>query len=375
MAKKKILMCYNSSDYGGVEKQIFDIIRGLSKDFDFYIAVPNGPLVEDYLNAGAVKHFNIFPRNEIDFKYILDIFKIIRKEKIKVLHAHELRCGLLAALGGWLALCPTRVYHVHTPFSQWQHKGFKKYLAAIFNWIGNFIAGNIFATDVLALTESIKNIRIKKELINKNKISVIPNGVDENTFVFSESQRNKYRENYKIKSTDKVFGYIARFTEEKGHKELLQAFELLCLNHKNIKLLLAGGGKLLEETKDKVKNIGISKKVIFTGKFEDDEKISILSSMDIFVFPTKAEGFGIVLIEALMMKIPSIVSDLPVLKDVGEDSVLYFRKDNIEEMALKMELLLSDKKMFDELKLKSRKQAVKFSIERFWQNYRSLYYK
>jgi glycosyltransferase involved in cell wall biosynthesis len=174
---KKVLICYHSSQYGGVEKHILDIIEGLSGEFIIYIACPEGPLVEEYLKAGAKKHIEIEPKFEADFGYSLRIKTIIEKENIDIVHSHELLTGSLATFGAWLAGCKKRIYHVHTSFTEWRYSSFKRYPALIINTIVNFIVGNIFATDVLALTDSVKKVRINKEFISANKIKVIPNGV------------------------------------------------------------------------------------------------------------------------------------------------------------------------------------------------------
>lgn len=56
MNRKRLLMCYHSAEYGGVEKQILDIINGLAPRVDIIIVCPNGPMVKEYLRGGAIKH-------------------------------------------------------------------------------------------------------------------------------------------------------------------------------------------------------------------------------------------------------------------------------------------------------------------------------
>ena len=51
MNKKRLLMCYHSSEYGGVEKQILDIIKGLSEKIEIIVVCPEGPMVKEYLSV------------------------------------------------------------------------------------------------------------------------------------------------------------------------------------------------------------------------------------------------------------------------------------------------------------------------------------
>ena len=250
MNKKKLLMCYHSSEHGGVEKQILDIIEGLSNDFDITVVCPDGPLVIKYLQKGALNHINLKPRFEADLGYVYQIFTLIKKNRFDVVHSHEVLTGSLATFGAWLARCPKRIYHVHTPFSQWQYNTLKKIPALVVNTIANFVVGNIFATDVLALTPEIQKIRIKNEFICKSKIIIIPNGVKLDETKFTEIGRKEIRERYEIDDHDFVIGNISRFTNEKGHKILVDAFYKFLKKSPNpsrYKLFLAGGGALFAD--------------------------------------------------------------------------------------------------------------------------------
>lgn len=375
MSKKKVLMCYHSSQFGGVEKHILDLIEGLSAVFDIFVVCPNGPLVEEYLKAGAKKHYEFSPVFEADFSYSLKIKKIIEDEKIDVLHSHELLTGSLATFGGWLARCDKRIYHVHTSFTQWRYSSFKKYFALFINTIVNFIVGNFFATDVIALTESVKRIRTRKEFINPKKIRVIPNGIQLELFKSNKAEGQEYRQRLGILEGDFVIGNIARFTEEKGHSVLIDAFDLLLKADKkfNYHLVLAGTGILQNDMQLKVQELGIQDKVHFVGSFSDSDKSIILSSFDCFVFPSFAEGFGIALVEAMAIGVPIIASNLDVLKDVGGDTINYFQYG--DSVSLENEIISISESIKDSsIDVKPEiSRARNFSMQNFWREYSNLY--
>ena len=370
-------MCYHSSERGGVEKQILDIITGLSKEFEIFVACPNGPLVREYLKAGAVKHLNLYPKFEADFKYVSDIKRFCKENNIDIIHSHELKTGSLATFAGWLGRVPKRIYHVHTPFSQWRHGSIKKYPALFINTFVNAIVGNVFATDVLALTETIKNVRTKKEFIFKKKIRVIPNGVNVEEFKVSPISGEEFRARYKIGKSTFLLGHIGRFTKEKGHEYFIRAFDKLkndeSLKKLDLKILFAGGGVLLNDMRDLAKKLDLESSIIFTDRFEEKDKVSILNAMDLFVFPSYAEGFGIVLLEAMACGLPVLSSDLKVLKDVGSDSISYFKTGDIDSLYENIKLLISNKSQLNSYSKKSIDRASMFSMEKFWGYYRDLY--
>src|SRR3989339_2191023 len=96
-----------------------------------------------------------------------------------------------------------------------------------------------------------------------------------------------------------------------------------------VRFIIVGDGVLRNELERTVKSYGLSEKIIFTGFVSEEEKLKLLNSFDIFVFSSLAEGFGIAAIEAMALHLPSVLSDLPVLKDVCGDSVLYFEQGNV----------------------------------------------
>ncbi len=383
--KKKILICYHSSQFGGVEKQILDIVECESKHYDIFVMVPDGPLVKEYIKAGA-QHVNLYPKSEYDLGYSYKIAKFCKKNNIHAIHGHELKVGSLSVFGGFLGRVEKRILHVHTPFVEWKHSSTKRLFALTVNTIVNFIVANFFATHVLALTESIKQIRHQKEFVFNRKIVVIPNGLKLDDFEFDTVGRKKIRKSYNIGDKDFVFGYVARLTEEKGHSYLIRAFsefKKMVDNKsikpdirnriKNSKLILAGGGKLENDLKKLVNDLNLDGDVIITGRFADEDKIPLYSSFDTFTFASYTEGFGIVLIEAMAMGLPVIASDIPVLHDVGGDAVKYAIPDDIDDWKLEMLRFIQDDKLRKELSLNSTKQAQRFSMKRFCENYKNLY--
>lgn len=371
---KKILICYHSSQFGGVEKHILDIISGLSGEFKIYVACPAGPLVKDYLAAGAIKHYDIYPKFETDFSYSLKIKKIIEEEKIDVVHSHELLTGSLATFGGWLAKCAKRIYHVHTSFTEWRYSSLKKYPALVVNGVVNFIDANFFATDVISLTESVKETKVEREFINPQKIKIIPNGIHLEQFKYDSQGRNKLREKLGITENQIVIGNIARFTEEKGQSVLLEAFRLLSEDKtQDFVLVLAGSGILQDEIQLTAEKYGLKDRVHFLGNFQESEKSKILSSFDCFVFPSFAEGFGIALVEAMSVGIPSIASNLAVLRDVGESAILYFKTGDPIDLKNKIKNLMASPHEIKFLRQSGMERAQEFSIQKFWQAYSNLY--
>ena len=126
-----------------------------------------------------------------------------------------------------------------------------------------------------------------------------------------------------------------------------------------------------------IEELNLDGKVIITGYFDEAEKVKYYSTFDAFVFPSLAEGFGIVLIEALYMGIPTICSDIEVLTEVGGGVAEYFERGNVNDIANKMTTIY--KKVAEEgitVSEKSRLWVEKeYSMQKFISNYLNLYKK
>ncbi len=375
----KILYALNSSQPGGMEHHVLDLVESMvNLGHTVYVWLPEGPLVSDFEKLGAKVTLK-YIKYECDFAYISALIKFIKENKVEVVHGHEIKAVMNALFAAWLAGVKARVGHTHTPISEWNLTGLlgiKKYVNLFFYFI--FI--NLFVSCEIALTPSRKEIK-KKEGISTNKLVVIPNCVRMSKFAYSSEQRSSFRNEiltkYEMPLDAIVFGNVSRISEEKGHKILIDAFDDFCsrvAHSDKYYLLLAGGGPLEADLKAYIKTKKFCARMIVTGRFEAELNAKFFATFDLFVHPTLAEGFGIVIIEAMSACIPIICSDLPVLKEVAQDHVMYFKKGDSQDLSEK----LFDFTMHEQLyksKTSSAYDLVKnnYTLELFAQNYQNLY--
>ena len=92
-----------------------------------------------------------------------------------------------------------------------------------------------------------------------------------------------------------------------------------------------------------------------------------------YVFPSIDEGFGIPLIEALKLKVPVICSDIPIFREIAEDSVLYFDKQNEINLYERMKELILNKELSTKLVSKGIKRVKKYNRYNFIKDIEKLY--
>ncbi len=333
-----------------------DLVKSMrDRGHEVYVRCVDGPIVDWFKNSGAVVTTRPI-KFEIDSAYVYSLAQYLKAEKIDVIHAHELKAAANSLLAGFLAGTKVRISHIHTPISEWKIPSFAKYLYTQVAIFGYRIEVTLLSSMEIALTESRRKVKAK-EGIPEAKLTVIPNTLDTSKFDLTHDQEESYRleilNKYSIPKNSYVFGTVSRMTAEKGHSVLLKAFkrflEFSVENKENIYLLLAGGGTLEEELKKTAVDLGISDKVRFSGVFAAEDLVKFYKTFNSFIFPSLAEGFGIVLIESMYNALPTVSSDLEVLQEVGGSTVIFFETGNDFDLAEKMLSLYQKKDRINEL--------------------------
>lgn len=144
-------------------------------------------------------------------------------------------------------------------------------------------------------------------IFGNREIVIIHNGIDVSRFKFSENKREMFRKKLGIESDVKLIGHVGRFAEVKNHMFIVDIYEEYWKANKESKLIFVGVGSLMEKVKAYVNERGLAGNVIFYGATNHVEEA--MSGMDLFIFPSKYEGLGIVAVEAQASGLPVIMSD------------------------------------------------------------------
>lgn len=188
---------------------------------------------------------------------------------------------------------------------------------------------------------------------------------------------------------------IGRLSEEKGQWHLIRAFSEVVKNRPSAKLVLVGRGHLEEGLRTLASNLGIQENVIFTGFNKNPYKF--IKHSNLYVGTSIYEGFGMTLVEAMTLGVPVISTDCisgpreiiaPSLfgKEINYDLVQEYgmlienfgdfaQFDSLEvsdyekSLARKIEYLLDNKEVYDDLSLKSQERSKEFdykNIKKVW---------
>lgn len=133
--------------------------------------------------------------------------------------------------------------------------------------------------------------------------------------------------------------YVAHFEKRKNHEPLIRAIARI---DKNMKVLFNGRDNgMRSELEALCKEVGLTNVVFSSGK-TDAELWELYRKSRVFAFPSLYEGFGIPLIEAVALGIPTAVADIPVFHEVGGDLVSYFDARSASDIARVLQGLLQN---------------------------------
>jgi glycosyltransferase involved in cell wall biosynthesis len=295
---------------------------------------------------------------------IILIKKIIKRENIKIIHAYWIIPGaFLAAIYRRFFNKKVKIIVTLLGADVWSfNKGWKKYLLKFtFNYI------DIVTTQSPQLGQELL------ELGFKGKIFHYPIGIDITKFSPDRIDTN-IKEKYDIKGEMLLF--VGSLIDRKGIKYLISAMPHVLEKFPETKLIIIGSGNLQESMSMLTKDLNLINQIVFTGNILNHNLPPYFATADIFILPSLSEGFPLVVMEALSSGTISIVSDLPVFKNLEINSeflVTVEKRDSIK-IANAIIKVLSQKDALNEAKKEARNYALEnFDNKKSAINYSSAY--
>ncbi len=249
------------------------------------------------------------------------------------------------------------------------------------------IEGNLlkYADRVICMSTALKR-SCTSARIPPSRLSLIPNGVDITTFTpISSEGKNRLRQSLKLPADAIIVSFIGRIRLGKGCDLLFDAWDEVVKKHSNTTLLMIGPyetkGSVTKKQKmfdlrlKKIIENSSSKNIIFLG--QQHSVADYLKASDIFVFPSRAEGFGTAVVEAMACGLPVIALRI---KGVTEDIIEHGKDGIIVEKPDARYLTTEIMHLMDDIQLRKqlsenaiRKVRTQFSINSLAKQYRNLY--
>ncbi len=299
----RVLQIVTHLNRNGLESRIMDIYRNIDRtqvQFDFMIHRNDmGDFGEEIQELGGRIYImpGFSPKTFFEYNKELDKFFDTHTE-YKIVHAH------LNSLCTWVLRAAYK-HDVPIRIAHSRNASMERNLRGVAKWVSKQFV-NRYANVRFGCSQLAGDWLFGKKYSRGETFRVIPNAFQVDKFVWDTSVRDEKRKELGIQEKI-VFIDIARLSEQKNHIYLLQVFEEIKKIIPNSVLLLAGGGECEQKIKNYIEARDLATDVMMLGPRSDAAEL--YQASDMFLFPSKYEGFGTVIIEAQMTNLPVIASD------------------------------------------------------------------
>jgi len=305
--KNKILHIDIEKGWGGGQRQVLLLLKSLPRENHFLICRAGTRLEQD-----AIKEkINIIP-----FKNFIQIIYKLRKTKFTIVQCHSsrsLNLGiLLKKLFNVKTFYTKRVFNVHkTWFSLYKLKQVDQFVA-----ISKFIKQQL-----------IKNGVVKKKI----------------TIIYSSVESLPLKQ--KRKQNKKIIGSIGKLSQTKNHIVILKAAKELLKTRKDFLVYIIGEGSERKNLEEYICKNKLGKYIKLLGYKK--RALDYFSIFDIFVFPSKLEGLGTSVLDAMLYKVPVVASSAPAIPEIVQHKKtgLLFPPEDEKKLAQSITLLFVNTKL------------------------------
>lgn len=295
------------------------------------------------------------------FAYPFIVKKKVVKDNIKHITRQDLAFLLeLVDLKKTIVTChdiiPIAYYGTRNPIWKLNARGLRK-------------AERIITVSEFSKKDISKYIKYPEE-----KIEIIPPAVDHG--LYYQNRNRGVLKRYGIGEDEKVILYVGAEEPRKNVQFLINSFSKLKNKIPQVKLLKVGMPNYLgvrEKLLKQIESLNLQKNVIFTGYVSENELAEIYNAVDLFVFPSLYEGFGMPPLEAMACGTPVITSNTSSLPEVVGDAAIVADPYDLESFTDKMYTLLTDQTSRENIIKKGLARSKIFSWEEAARKTRKVY--
>jgi len=304
----------------GAERCVYELATRLNKDrFDTEVIGLRGGQVAEWLAQAGVKVSVLGVRSRLEFWRILNLTEMLRRGQFDIVHTHLFHADLVGRAAARLAAVRHIVHTIHTAegrFRPWQFA------------YTRFLSG--YCDRLVCVSRSARDYHARCSGLPLERYTVIPNGVDTEAFRPDPACRQRFRQEWGLGDGEVLVCFVGRLDHEKGIDTLLAAMSHLGARGHATDIVIAGDGPRRAIVENFIRHGEGGRRCRLLGFVQDVR--GALNAADIFVMPSRWEGFGLAAAEAMSMGLPVIATRVPGLSDLvidGQTGLLIDRGDAV----------------------------------------------
>ena len=360
----KVMHAVFSLDIGGLENGVVNLCNGLDGErFDVSVCVfRSGGSLETRLDSKHVDLVAVTSFRNNDASLPFRLAWQLRRRGVDILHTHSWGTLIEGVMAAKLARTSVLIHGEHgTMETRFHHRQIQRFLWSRTDQV-TAVAG--------PLADRMANVvRFPRE-----KIKVIPNGVDSFRFRPEREAIELRRKELGLPTTGLLIGTVARLVPVKNHRGMLHALAVLREKGLTPMLALAGDGPLESELRNLTRELSLEGQVRFLGAIRQVERF--LNALDVFVLNSLSEGMSNTVLEAMSCGLPVVATNVGGNSDLVEDDRTGYLipQDNVEELARAIARIANDQRKREKMGIMARARIEQsFGIGKMVQNYSDMY--
>jgi glycosyltransferase involved in cell wall biosynthesis len=301
-------------------------------------------------------------RYRFDHRVIHDLREITRRRAPDIVQSHSVKSHFLVRWSGiarsrsWIAF-----HHGYTT-TDWKMR--------LYNELDRW---SLKGADRV-ITVSRAFARQLARIAPQDRITIVHNSINiDRVAAISRRDADALRVRLGIDESERVVLAVGRLSHEKGHADLIAAFEIIVKTHPQTKMVIIGDGPERERLEARARSSGLSDRIIFTGQVSDASVYYRVA--DALALPSHSEGSPNVLLEAMSAGLPVVatrVGGVPEIVEDEESALLVAARDS-QSMARAVIRLLDDRDLPQRLTAAAREKVKNYSPESRLQTLMEIY--
>lgn len=296
-SRGSMLHIIDTTGPGGAET-IFTQLAAHSRTVGFRpIAVIRGPgWVQQELERLAIETHIIDCKGSFNLKFLRALIKIIRTQQVQLIQSHLLGSAVYAGLAGLLTRIP-----VYATFHGLVDVAPKERL----RW-AKFLIIQLASTQVIAVTDQLREMLMSISTLSAKKVNVIPNGIDVEHY--AQERNNALRQELNLPPAALLIGCLGNVRKAKNYNLAIDTLAALRTAGTDARLLIAGDDKnaLAERHREYARAQGMADYVIWLGFWRDAK--GFLNGIDVFLLSSSSEGQPLAVTQAMATKTPIVAT-------------------------------------------------------------------
>jgi 1,2-diacylglycerol 3-alpha-glucosyltransferase len=348
----------------GVVNSIELIKKGMkARGHKVYIFAPKFQEYRDQ-EAGVFRFLSVNLSTDIQFPLAIPfsprIYAILERLNLDVIHTHHpFLLGKLGVQFGRKKNIPI-VFTFHTQYEQYSH--YIPLPGEVVRKVTRFSVQNYTSKCDQIICPSSTILSLLDEYGVTTPVRMIHNAIDLSQF--RNANPDRIRKKYGITKDEKLLIYVGRMAKEKNIEFMLEAFRKVQKDTPEARLMIVGEGPELEALEDYAEKLGISDRVIFTGRIEYKDIPDYYNAAYAFIMTSTTEVKPLALLEAMASGLPIVAVSAPGSSDtINHEFDGYLTDNNMDSFTAGLSRILSSTDLRNKLSEGAYKTSEQYSME------------